>query len=154
MGVISRDRALRVIRFLTVGSTVAAVDFFLVWSLHFFLHPLVAVSIAYLAGVTCHFLLNKFWVFRCRRSDYAKQLLQYGLNVFCCYLVTIAIVRLCLTTFTTNILVAKLCAIPPTTLIGFLNLQLLVFRHRPPGEDRTSAVGVRGSEPLHPQRNA
>ena len=138
MGVISRDRALRVIRFLTVGGTVAAVDFSLVWVLHFFLQPLVAVSIAYLTGVTCHFLLNKFWVFRCRRSDYGKQLAQYGLNVFCCWLVTIAIVRLCLNTFTTNILIAKLCAIPPATLLGFLGLQLMVFRRRVSGRVRSS----------------
>ena len=142
MGVISRDRALRVIRFLTVGSTVAAIDFSLVWLLHLFLRPLVAVSIAYLAAVMCHFLLNKFWVFRCRRSDYGKQLLQYGLNVFCCWLVTIAIVRFCLNTFTTNILVAKLCAIPPATLLGFLGLQLMVFRHRPSGGVRGNATNA------------
>lgn len=135
------------IRFLAVGSTVAAVDFLLVWVLHFFLRPLVAVSIAYLAAVVCHFVLNKFWVFRCRRSDYGKQLVQYGLNVFCCWLVTVVIVRLCLHTFTGNILVAKLCAIPPATVLGFLGLQLMVFRHRPRG-------GVRGSESLHPQGNA
>jgi putative flippase GtrA len=129
MGVISQDRALRVIRFLTVGGTVAAVDFSLVWLLHFFLQPLVAVSIAYLMAVACHFLLNKFWVFRCRRSDHGKQLAQYGVNVFCCWLVMVVVVRLCLATFTTNILVAKLFAIPPATLFNFLYLQLVVFRH-------------------------
>jgi putative flippase GtrA len=154
------------IRFLTVGGTVAVIDFSLVWLLHFFLRPLVAVSIAYLTGVTCHFLLNKFWVFRCRRSDYGKQLVQYGFNVFCCWLVTIAIVRLCLNTFTNNILVAKLCAIPPATLLGFLGLQLMVFRHkadrgrmvsaecRVPGGARSSEFGARGSEAVHQQRNA
>jgi putative flippase GtrA len=158
MGVISQNRALRVIRFLTVGGTVAAIDFSLVWLLHFFLRPLVAVSIAYLTGVTCHFLLNKFWVFRCRRSDYGKQLVQYGLNVFCCWLVTLAIVRLCLNTFTNNILVAKLCAIPPATLLGFLGLQLMVFRRTAPRQKkkfgvRSSEFGLRGSEAVYGQRN-
>gem|GEM_PF-587602 len=159
--VINQARALRVIRFLAVGGTVAAVDFSLVWLLHFFLRPLVAVSIAYLTAVVCHFLLNKFWVFRCRRSDYGKQLAQYGLNVFFCWLVTVVIVRLCLNTFTTNILVAKLCAIAPATALGFLGLQLMVFRHRPARTVRSSEfgvrsseLGVRSSETLHPQGNA
>jgi putative flippase GtrA len=132
MGVISQEKVFRVFRFLTVGGTVAVIDFSLVWLLHLFMSPLVAVSIAYVTGVTCHFLLNKFWVFRCQRSDYGKQLAQYGANVFCCWLITIGMVHLCLTTFTTNILVAKLCAIPPATLLGFVSLQLMVFRHTAP----------------------
>jgi len=129
MGVISQERTFRVVRFLTVGGTVAVIDFSLVWILHFFLPPLVAVSFAYLAAVACHFTLNKFWVFRCRRSDYGKQLVQYGVNVLVCWLVTISMVKLCLSTFTTNVLIAKACAIPPATLLGFLSLQLVVFRH-------------------------
>jgi putative flippase GtrA len=111
-----------------VGGTVAVVDFSTVWLLSHFLQPLVAVSIAYFVGVTCHFLLNKFWVFQCRRSDYGRQLMQYLTVVLSCWLTTVAIVHLCLSTITHNILIAKLFAVPPATLVAFVLMQLFVFR--------------------------
>jgi putative flippase GtrA len=95
--------------------------------------PLVAVSIAYLTAVCCHFALNKMWVFRCQRSDYRRQLMQYFAVVVASYAITIMIVHLCLSTFTTNVLIAKLFALPPATLVAFLLMQFFVFRksHHP-----------------------
>jgi putative flippase GtrA len=116
-----------------VGGTVAVVDFSTVWLLSHFLRPLVAVSIAYFVGVTCHFLLNKFWVFQCRRSDYIRQVMQYLTVVLSSWLTTIVIVHLCLSTITQNILIAKLFAVPPATLVAFVLMQFFVFRksHHP-----------------------
>src|SRR5207237_8819755 len=90
----------------------------------------IAVTIAYLLGVTCQFLLNKFWVFRCQRSDYLRQVLQYSVVVGSSWLITLGVVHVCLSTFTSNILIAKLCAIPCATLSGFLLMQMVVFRIR------------------------
>jgi putative flippase GtrA len=100
----------------------------LVWLLRGQLPPLVAISIAYLTGVSCHFVLNKMWVFQCRRSDYIRQLIQYSAVVVASWTTTIVIVHFCLSTFTTNLLVAKLFAVPPATLVAFLLMQFLVFR--------------------------
>jgi putative flippase GtrA len=111
-----------------VGGTVAVVDFSTVWFLSHILQPLVAVSIAYFVGVICHFLLNKFWVFQCRRSDYVRQLMQYLTVVLSSWLTTVATVQLCLSTITHNILIAKLFAVPPATLVAFLLMQFFVFR--------------------------
>jgi putative flippase GtrA len=111
-----------------VGGTVAVVDFSTVWLLSHILHPLVAVSIAYFVGVTCHFLLNKFWVFQCRRSDYVRQLMQYLTVVVASWATTIVVVHLCLSTFTANVLIAKLFAVPPATLVAFVLMQFFVFR--------------------------
>jgi putative flippase GtrA len=113
-----------------VGATVAAIDFSLLWVLSRWLPPLIAVSIAYLTAVSCHFLLNKMWVFRCSRPDYAKQVAQYALGVAACWLTTLGIVRLSLSTITENILLAKLIAVPPATLVGFLMLRFFVFGSR------------------------
>jgi putative flippase GtrA len=124
------QRWARFFRFLGVGATVAAIDFSLVWLLRGFLPPLFAVSVAYFAGVACHFLLNKFWVFRCKRSDYARQLGQYGITVIVSWLITVAVVQLCLATFTRQLLIAKLCAIPAASITAFACMQLLVFRAR------------------------
>jgi putative flippase GtrA len=126
--VITPERIFRVLRFCTVGAAVAAIDFGLVWFLRGRLPPLIAVSVAYFTAVCCHFLLNKMWVFRCRRSDYIRQLIQYFAVVVASYAITIMIVHLCLSTFTTNVLIAKLFALPPATLVAFLLMQFFVFR--------------------------
>src|SRR4029077_11368659 len=121
---IKQERILRFLRFCVVGGTVAAVDFGTVSVLIHFLPPLIAISIAYFAGVTCHFLLNKFWVFRCCRNDYLRQILQYLASVFASWLTTIAVVNFCLSRFHSGVLVAKVFAVPPATLVTFLMMQL------------------------------
>lgn len=130
---ITAERLFRFLRFCTVGATVASIDFGLLWLLSGQIPPLVAVSIAYLTGVCCHFLLNKMWVFRCRRSDYLRQLTQYSAVVIASWVTTITIVHLCLSRFTSNVLIAKLFALPPATLVAFLLMQFFVFRgpHKP-----------------------
>jgi putative flippase GtrA len=140
--VLNRQRVFKFIRFCTVGSTVALIDFSMVFVFSRFLPPLIAVTIAYFIGVTCHFLLNKFWVFRCQRSDYVRQLLQYSAVVGSSWLITLGVVHICLSTFTANILIAKLCAIPCATLSGFLLMQLFVFRrsHQPSAGNAENAV--------------
>ena len=125
---ITEERFFRLLRFCTVGAAVAAIDFGLVWLLSGRLPPLIAVSIAYFTAVCCHFLLNKMWVFQCRRSDYVRQIIEYSSVVVASWVTTIAIVHLCLSNITTNLLIAKLFAVPPATLIAFLLMQLFVFR--------------------------
>jgi putative flippase GtrA len=128
---LNRERVFRFVRFATVGSSVAVVDFGGVAIASRFLPPLLAVTVAYFIAVCCHFLLNKYWVFRCRRNDYAKQLVQYGGVILTNWLITIGVVHFSLSTFTTNVLIAKLCAIPCATMCNFLLMQLVVFRaHR------------------------
>jgi putative flippase GtrA len=74
-------------------------------------------------------------MFRYRRKDYAKQLVQYGTVIFINWVITISVVHLCLSSFTSNVLVAKLCAIPCATLCNFLLMQVVVFRpHRTEGD--------------------
>jgi putative flippase GtrA len=126
--VLNQERIFRFVRFCTVGGTVALIDFSMVFLFSRLLPPLVAVTIAYFIGVTCHFLLNKFWVFRCQRSDYLRQLLQYSVVVGSSWLITLGVVHICLSTFTSNVLIAKLCAIPCATLSGFLLMQMFVFK--------------------------
>jgi putative flippase GtrA len=111
-----------------VGAAVASIDFGLVWLLIGHLPPLIAVSLAYFTAVCCHFLLNKMWVFQCRRSDYIRQLIEYSAAVIASWVTTLTIVHLCLSSFTSNVLIAKLFAVPPATLIAFLLMQLFVFR--------------------------
>ncbi|MBV9876104.1 MAG: GtrA family protein [Verrucomicrobia bacterium] len=135
---LDRERALRFIRFITVGASVAIIDFSGVALFSRFFPPLLSVTFAYFIAVCCHFLLNKFWVFRCRRSDYLKQLFHYGVVITGNWLITVIVVTVCLATFTQNVLIAKLCAIPCATVCNFLLMQTIVFRKHPeqPEEDQ------------------
>jgi putative flippase GtrA len=54
--------------------------------------------------------------------------MQYLMVVLSSWIATIATVQLCLSTFTHNILIAKLFAVPPATLIAFVLMQFFVFR--------------------------
>lgn len=113
-----------------MGATVAFIDFSLVWILSRSLSPMIAVSISFVTAGSCHFLLNKLWVFRCGRTDYAKQVGQYVLAVTGSGLTTVGVVRLSLLTITSNVLLAKLIALPPATLVGFVLLRFVVFTSR------------------------
>jgi len=128
---LSRERVLRFMRFVTVGASVAVIDCGGVAIFSRCLAPLVAVTVAYFIAVCFHFFLNKFWVFRCRRSDYLKQMFSYGIVTLNNWVITLIVVTVCLSTFTKDVVVAKLCAIPCATMCNFLLMQLVVFRpHR------------------------
>jgi putative flippase GtrA len=138
MGLLNREQIFRFLRFATVGASVAVIDFSSVAVLSRLLAPLIAVSVAYFIGVTCHFLLNKFWVFRCQRKDYGKQLIQYGAVILNNWLITLVVVQICLSTFTSNVLIAKLCAIPCATMCNFVLMLLVVFRSHPEEESQVN----------------
>ena len=115
-------------RFCAVGGLVCGLDLFLVWSLNHWFLAQVAVSIAYFVAVTVHFCLNKWWVFENRDVQYAAQILRYGFVVLACWLCTLFILTACLHFVTSNVVLAKVLAIPPTTILGFLLMKLFVFR--------------------------
>ncbi|MBV8174444.1 MAG: GtrA family protein [Verrucomicrobia bacterium] len=123
----NQERILQFIRFSTVGGSVAVIDLTLVWIASHLLPALVAVSLGYIIGVTCHFLLNKFWVFRCDSQQYRRQVALYLLQVALCWLMTMLIVSLVLSTSAASVVVARLISIPPTTLFTFCFLRFVVF---------------------------
>jgi putative flippase GtrA len=125
-----KEHLLRFARFCMVGGTVMVVDFTLTWFFCRFMPKLVGVSIAYICGVTLHFLLNKIWVFKAGRALVGRQVARYLINVAACWLMTVSLVWLALQTVTEQVLVAKAIALPPTTLLAFCLLRFYVF-HQP-----------------------
>ena len=122
----------QLIRFCVTGATVFVFDFSMLWLFHFFLPKLVAVSIAYILGVTLHFCLNRWWVFQAGYLHAGGQVARYSLNVAACWLCTVSIVWLVLHALTGNVFIAKAIAIPPTTLLAFLLMRFFVFRKPSP----------------------
>ena len=123
---------LQLIRFLVVGGSVAIIDLSVVWTTSHLVPALVAVSFGYITGVTCHFLLNKFWVFRCNSQAYRRQLAFYLLHITLYWLLTMVIVSLVLSISGGNAVVARVISIPPMTLFTFCSLRFLVFRKANP----------------------
>ncbi len=118
-------------RFLLVGGGAAAVDYSVLWMLSQRLTQTEAFSIAYLTGVLTHFTLNKYWTFRCNRSDLARQILEYSGVVMITYLIQLTGFEFWIKAFHINLYLAKFLAIPPSTLAGFFLLKLHVFKHVP-----------------------
>ena len=127
MGMFNRERISQFIRFCAVGASVAVIDLTIVWMTSHFLSALVAVSLGYTTGVTCHFLLNKFWVFRCNSRRYRRQLALYLLHVALYWLMTLLIVSLVLSITAASVVVARVISIPPMMLFTFCFLRFVVF---------------------------
>jgi putative flippase GtrA len=121
----------KLFRFGLVGGIVAAFDFGFIWAFSGFVPRLAAVAIAYLLAVALHFCLNRWWVFAALHRPAAAQLPRYALTVSLCWLSTVTITALALSTLTTNVFLAKAGSIPPTTLLGFVLMRSFVFRHPP-----------------------
>ena len=117
------------IRFGLVGGFVCLVDLAMLWLFSRFTPPVVAVSVAYFIAVTVHFCLNKWWVFRNQSTAVGSQVLKYALTVAACWLCTVAVFSLSLRWVTMNIFIAKIIAVPPTTLLSFVMMRWFVFRH-------------------------
>jgi putative flippase GtrA len=122
-----KERILQFTRFCVVGGSVAVIDLTVVWIASHLLPALAAVSIGYIAGVICHFLLNKFWVFRCNSQRYRRQLALYSVHVALYWLMTMLIVSLVLHITATSVVVARVISIPPMMLFTFCFLRFVVF---------------------------
>jgi putative flippase GtrA len=124
----------KLLRFCVVGGVVAVFDFGLIWIFVHAMPRLAAVAVAYLLAVALHFCLNRWWVFAAADVPAGSQLPSYILTVVVCWLCTMGVAALALTTFTDNVFAAKSLAIPCATLLGFVLMRRFVFR-RPPASD-------------------
>jgi putative flippase GtrA len=123
-----RESIQRFARFLAVGTCSAAVDFTTLHFLHTALAATEAFSLAWIAGVVTHFLLNKYWTFRCGRRDVFKQLGQYLGVVALNYVVQLIVFKTILGFWpAAGIYAAKAAAIPMATIPGFFLFKKHVF---------------------------
>lgn len=127
-----RESYLRLGRFLMVGGMAAAVDITALGLLRFVLTPTAAFSAAFAAGVVTHFLLNKYWTFRCSRTDLMRQVAEYLVVVAMNYVIQLLVFRAVLLAWPgAGVLVAKAAAMPPGTVLGFFLFKKHVFKRHP-----------------------
>jgi putative flippase GtrA len=123
---------MRLGRYLLVGGIAAAVDFTALRFLHVVLAPTAAFSLAYAAGVTTHFVLNKYWTFRCSRTDLLRQIAEYLSIVAVNYFVQLVVFRSVLALWpAAGVYVAKAAALPLGTVLSFFLLKTHVFNRHP-----------------------
>ncbi len=116
-----------------VGGMAATVDITALGLLHFALGPTTAFSAAFAAGVVTHFLLNKYWTFRCARTDFLRQIAEYLLVVAINYAMQLIVFRGVLSARPgVSVLLAKAAALPPGTILGFFLFKKHVFKRHPP----------------------
>ncbi|MEY2407790.1 MAG: GtrA-like protein [Verrucomicrobiota bacterium] len=125
-----RDTLGKAFRFCLTGGFVCCVDMAMLWVWSRFTPPRVAVSIAYLIAVGVHFCLNKWWVFQNRSGAARVQVVSYAITVGACWLCMFVLFLLSLRFLTSNIFVAKLIALPPTTMLSFVLMRFFVFRQK------------------------
>jgi len=83
----------RVFRFGLVGLIVMLVFTGLNWLLAPSLGPNGAFFTAYPVAVALHFCLNKWWTFRCERTDSGRQVGEYLVMVLVTFLIQVAVFK-------------------------------------------------------------
>ncbi len=81
------------VRYVVVGGSTFALDFFLLILLHGVLHlnVLVAATVSYWVSIAYNFLLNRFWTFSAtEKKELTRHILLYGILLGSNYLFTIA----------------------------------------------------------------
>lgn len=133
-------------KFLVVGVVSALLDIGFLWIALGFLPSQGAFSVGYVIGIAAHFCLNKWWTFQCRRSDIHVQLIQYAAVTAVNYVVQFSVFSLVIFVLHAESALlpawavasgiqqvfAKMCAIPPSTIVGFLLFRKNVFSQGKP----------------------
>lgn len=119
----------RLFRFGCVGLTAFCIDAFTSWLLLKSMPEIPAVMGGYALASVFHYTFSKGWTFSDKRkSTLAKVLAYAGVNLTT-LVVNSSLSVVFLQAFHGNILLAKACALPPTSLMGFVLLRLFVFKH-------------------------
>lgn len=127
---ITRETAIRGIRFLTVGGTAAVVQLTLMRILGPRLPVNLAFVLAFLGSTTTHYILNRFWALPSARHDVWRQFREYLGAVALSLVINLVVFRLVRDYFGLGNLWATAIAIPPSTVVVFLLLNFRVFRAR------------------------
>lgn len=114
-------------RFCVVGGTVAVFNLGLLALCARFFRPNVSFLLAYLPSILLHFGLNKWWTFRCERSDMRRQLVQYLVVVGLNFAINFTLYNVALHWLSSNALLANLLALPASMFVGYVLFSRHVF---------------------------
>lgn len=127
----SREHAWAFARYATVGCLTLVTDLG-VFRLLLVAHaPLPAVvSIAYAAAAVFQFACNKYFTFRDASKELGAQALAYVLVAFAMGAATLGMVEYGVTILHLQPLIAKICTLPITAIVGYVATRKIVFTRR------------------------
>ena len=88
-----------------------------------------AVSIAYVVSIVCHFLMNKTFTFRKNNVNLDRQIIKYIVTCAINYLITIIVVELTVKRLLLPADFGLIASISITVLSGYLLTRFWVFQH-------------------------
>lgn len=122
-------------RYIVTGVTSTAFDLIVLHlALRAGLEPVIAVAVAFLAGVGINLAMHKFFTFQERSRLHARQLVRYLLVVALNLLITEAVVWLAIDLAGLSPVQGKLLSLPLVLALGFSLARSWVFAR--PGRDR------------------
>ena len=125
-----RPTQVRFLRFFLVGGCGFLVQMASLRGLEEILPPRIAFTAAYVLSVATHYLLNRFWALRSRRSDAGRQFLEYLGTIALSYLISFACFNLFFGGLHLSVMWSTALSIPLDPARCFLLLNYRVFRPR------------------------
>lgn len=117
------------VRYVAIGGTTFALDFFLLVLLHGVLgiNLLVATTVAYWTSIAFNFLANRFWTFGATETHIIKHVMTYGLLLGFNYLFTVAFLAVA-TNLGMHYTIAKVVAVAIQMTWTYVIYKRFVFR--------------------------
>jgi putative flippase GtrA len=118
---------IRILKFLTVGATAAAIQVVVLRLLKGRMKETLAFSVSWLVSTCFHYCANRFWALPSTRQDAGQQLGEYLVAVGLSYVINLGMFKLLRNKFKLSQSWSSLLAIPPSTIVVFLILNYRVF---------------------------
>lgn len=117
-------------KFGMVGATTAAIYFLVMWVADSLLgfYYIAAVSVAYFISTVFHFLANRHFTFGAVKEQQGHQLIRYLVMWTLNYLITIAVVGVCVERFLLSPYIGVCVSVLFTMLTGYVLARYWVFK--------------------------
>ena len=126
----SSSHLLSMIKFGIVGAMTATLYFLVMWLANslFRLNYIASISIAYFISTTFHFLANRHFTFDAAKERQHSQIFRYLVMWVLNYLITIAIVSICVETLMLSAYLGVCISVVFTVLTGYFLSRFWVFK--------------------------
>jgi putative flippase GtrA len=120
----------KIFRFLFVGGITFLIYYFFIWL--FFerleIKYLYSISISYLIAVSLHFFLNRTLTFNSNKNNLKLHLIKYSMVSILNYLIQFFVIYIAYNFLSFNIYLSVLISIITTIVIGYLLMDIWVFK--------------------------
>lgn len=118
-------------RYVVIGGSTFAIDFFVLITLHGALrvNVLISATISYWLSIAYNFLLNRYWTFKIKgEKDIYKHIILYALLLGFNYLFTITFMAFAIHTLNINYIVSKILAVAFQITWTYIIYKKIIFK--------------------------